>query len=416
MLKLNGLYKTENPPKLKIKIDKAENKMFIDGNTDMIADGDAKKSKSSKKKEVLNYGNLVGIKLDDGEINPAPKPAIKEEVKQDDKPHIVMKLTKTSSDNLTSVITTTEPKPTQTEPTVIKVDNGSIKLKLKLPPPTSAPTAQITSINPRTSVDKSSELDALIRKDESESDNDDEVFSELKDSFADNDFVYPSINGKSKSRPSGNNADTSAGDNAEKKSVRKRKLKPFAAQYLQPKQTKIEENPSQEVKPEQAEATAAGEAAPKPEKPKKASKKMIDKLIEKNLKPKISDQEKEAKEALAKKEKANNDEEDKDKTYRSEDDEDEDDDEDFKLKCKNNLKLSKKIKSNLKKQQKLNEQPNLTPSALGLSTSTSKQNKKKDSSATASSTNAAQQNKKPKKGLTTTKQRLSKLLKLNRPL
>lgn len=133
-------------------------------------------------------------------------------------------------------------------------------------------------------------------------------------------------------------------------SGRKRKLKPHAVQYLQPKSAKDEPGPNDEDD--------------------------------------------------------DGDEDYVNKSNQDPDDNDEDDfiEEEFKLKCKNNLKISQKIKKNLLKQQKEQElqqsgsASSITPSAIGSSSKQSKSN----------------QNKKFKKGFATTKQRLGKLLKLNR--
>ncbi|CAF0968870.1 unnamed protein product [Brachionus calyciflorus] len=123
--------------------------------------------------------------------------------------------------------------------------------------------------------------------------------------------------------------------NEEQKSARKRKIKPFAAHYLAPK--------SEIVKAQEG------------------------------------------------------DDEDKDEDYYHDEEDPDDNDEDFKLKVKNNLKLSNKLKKKqLKKEKMANEDSKVEQKMTGL---------------TPSAIGSKQKN---KKGLATTKQRLGKLLKLNR--
>jgi protease II len=97
-----------------------------------------------------------------------------------------------------------------------------------------------------------------------------------------------------------------------------------------------------------------------------------------------------------------------------EEDDDYDYDQDFKMKCQQNLKLSKKLKKNSAKHQKellngeegsaqkkykTNGVNNVTPSAIGASSMPTK---------------GRNTSKKFKKGFATSKQRLGKLLKINR--
>lgn len=95
---------------------------------------------------------------------------------------------------------------------------------------------------------------------------------------------------------------------------------------------------------------------------------------------------------------SNQDDEDQDEDYFNDEEEADDNDEDFKLKVKNNLKLSNKLKKKQMKKEKMASEEKdpsdkkttgLTPSAIGTK-------------------------QKNKKGQATTKQRLGKLLKLNR--
>lgn len=124
--------------------------------------------------------------------------------------------------------------------------------------------------------------------------------------------------------------------NGEQKSARKRKIKPFAVHYL----------------------------APKTEKPQEASVEEDD---------------------------------EKDEDYYNEDEEQDDNDEDYKMKCNNNLKLSKKLKKKQLKKEKL-----------------ASEDVKSDQKTTGLTPSAIASKQKNKKGLATTKQRLGKLLKLNR--
>jgi hypothetical protein len=168
-------------------------------------------------------------------------------------------------------------------------------------------------------------------------------------------------------------------DDGTKKSSRKRKLKPHAAQYLQPptKQTKKPvEKPVEEKK-----------------KPSPKKKNLLEAMIEKNLTPSVKKEENSS---------ATGGDKDKDKDFEPEDEpleEEDDEDADFKLKCKNNLKLSKKIKKSQLAKQTIKEKAAKAPSD-DVAASLHKQQPSGD--------------KKFKKGFATTKQRLGKLLKLNR--
>lgn len=200
-------------------------------------------------------------------------------------------------------------------------------------------------------------IDELIKNESS--DTDDEVIKDLKNSYQDNEFVYPTL--------SSSKQNSTTQPQEEQKSSRKRKLKPFAMHILQPKQS------SEELK--------------------KKNKSHLENMIKKNLTNEEFEDEDEG--GL------------EDEDYLEEDEDADDNDEDFKLKCKNNLKISKKLKKNLLKQQKKEgDESTLSTSGLAPSAVASKNNLNKP--------NSAQTQSKPKKGFATTKQRLGKLLKLNR--
>ncbi len=141
------------------------------------------------------------------------------------------------------------------------------------------------------------------------------------------------------------------------------------------------------------------------------TKKPIDLLIEKNLNASISKAENESN-----KKRNENDTDYVNDEIEEENDEEDDDydyDQDFKMKCQQNLKLSKKLKKSSVKHQKdllngeegnakkykTNGVNNVTPSAIGASSMPTK---------------GRNANKKFKKGFATSKQRLGKLLKINR--
>ncbi len=192
------------------------------------------------------------------------------------------------------------------------------------------------------------------------------------------------------------------------KSGRKRKLKPHAAQYLQP---------PKQIKEKDETIVDGSEKLSENPTVKKKSKKLVDKIKNKNL----NDQQAESEADVTKKKPKEDNDDDEDYV----DDGEDVDDEDFKLKCKNNLKLSKKIKKNLIKQQQKEESHNdsanstLESAETGSNSNLSinKNNKPTFSNSSSGKNNKSKQNepnKKFKKGLTTTKQRLGKLLKLNR--
>jgi len=363
-----------------------------------------------KKKEVLNYGNSIdSIKLENDVVDEnMNKPnAIEPEKKE----RIVMKLkTKPNSLDQTSATTTI----TTATATATTVSNEAqshdappppIKLKLKISSIESA-AKTVTYINP--SETKSEEIpDDFLKK--TNTSEDDEMINELKNSYTDGDFVYPSLKKETTSKRKINDSavnEDETNNNENKKSARKRKLKPHAVQYLMPKEEAV-------VKSDQTNLGDITKKEENSEKKPKAPKKMIDRLIEKNLKPTITttasdtsiasqkNLDDEGSSDLADKEYKN--EESNDVDYDDEEYND-DEDEDFKLKCKNNLKLSKKIKkSQMKHQKKLDED----------TTSPGKQSKKPNVKVeTQKPTLNASKKTSGKKG--TTKQRLGKLLKLNR--
>ena len=216
------------------------------------------------------------------------------------------------------------------------------------------------------------------------------------------------------------NLDSKPVELADENLVRKRKLKPHAVHYLQPKMAKESEECSEsKINEDSVDAKA--------KKPKNA----VEKLIEKNL---------EKSNLLNNKEidliQSKTSDKDKDKDYvredEFEDDEEDDDDDDydqeFKLKCEKNLKLSKKMKKITDKKQKKQSSKDLVNEAAGLDEEDENKSDLKTTGITpaaigASSSKSRQQqqqqhhqanSKKIKKGYATTKQRLSKLLKLNR--
>jgi hypothetical protein len=341
-------------------------------------------SKIKKKKEILNYGNmnlLDSIQLNDNndDDNKVEK---KEEKLVDDPPRIIMKLKAPIND----------------------APQAPIKLKLKISNKDSTVTyikPNDTDPVPSTKFDESNESDNFMRHGNKD---DDEMLNDLKDSITDGDYVYPnlSLNKKEKITPAA--ADTLANDTSEcKKSTRKRKLKPHAVQYLMPRET-VSQAPSE----------AAVE-----KKPDSKPKKMIDKLIEKNLKPTLDLNQKKKTEKVVKTTTMGEDDPiDKTYTHAPSDIEDEDDDDeynddedaDFKLKCKNNLKLSKKIKNKLIKQQKKLDG---TENPSGK-VKTSSQIAAAAATATMISGGGVSKKSNNKKGLATAKQRLGKILKLNR--
>ena len=141
---------------------------------------------------------------------------------------------------------------------------------------------------------------------------------------------------------------------------------------------------------------------------------MIDKLIEKNLKPMVA--------TVVEKKNLEDENDSTDKTYKNEEESAEDDDEyndeDFKIKCKNNLKLSKKIKKNFIKQQKKLDEDSTAPSKEAKTEKTTKKTTGSSVTTAGGETTVSSFNSSKKvsnkKGLATAKQRLGKLLKLNR--
>jgi hypothetical protein len=318
---------------------------------------------NKKQKEVLNYENmdLIGIKFDE-EVHSHETLSQKQadeckQVKEEKKPieRIIVKIPKPKEENGKSSETNAS---SQNENGVDK--HEPIKIKLKL----------------TKTVDDMVKQDIVKRIDEP----DDEFIKELKNSYVDSDFVYPSVNNKkSKSSKTAANGEVKHLDaQAEQnglKSTRKRKLKPHAVQYLLPATSSLTTSTD-------FTETENG-----------SSKNNFKKIIEKNI--------------LNNQEEVNETQDDDD--FKPCDEDFDEDDEDFKLKCKNNLKLSKKLKKSLQKQQKSDETGN-EKSSSDETKSNLKESKDKPNSSNATS----KQNKKFKKGFATSKQRLSKLLKLNR--
>lgn len=420
-LKSQGLYtSSENSLKLKIKLPTAPPTPLQDTTTTTTASSlissDIKNmftvvetttaaniitepnqvNKVKKKKEVLNYGNmnlLDSIKLENDDANAEntlhQDTANEEPIKKE---RIIMKLKTNSLTSSTTIANDSNTNSSSVQAPIklkIKISNIDSNVAYINPNELITTTTTTTTAMPLKEDVKDEEPDEFL-KTETE---DEEELNELKNSYTDGDFVYPSLNKKDyvKHNPCDDAVDGS------KKSTRKRKLKPHAMQYLLPKE---------EAKP--SDTSQLDKAPEEKVEQIKKPKKLIDRMIEKNLKPSaILAEAAAAASSLDEGDSA-------DKTYKNDegelndDEEDEynDDDEDFKLKCKNNLKLSKKITKNLIKHQKKLDQDTQSQSLSPLS-------KKKDLSTNLPP--AQQQNKnKSKKGLTTAKQRLGKLLKLNR--
>ena len=351
-----------------------------------------------KKKEVLNYGSSIDSIMLGNDFVDEENFNKSDAVETEKKERIIMKLkTKPSSLDQTSSIPTIAATTISNE-THSQAAPPPIKLKLKISNIDST-AKKVAYINPSETMNQEIPNDFLRKEDNEE----DEMIHELKNSYTDGDFVYPSLKKETSLVSRKKIEPTSHGDetnNENKKSSRKRKLKPHAVQYLMPKEETSIQN----------EQINLGDITKKEENLEKKPKKMIDKLIEKNLKSCSASTlvvQKKQDESDAASNKYNKNEESNDVDYDDKDEEYiDDEDEDFKLKCKNNLKLSKKIKKNLiKHQKKLDED----------STSVGKQQKKPNPKCeTQVSTSNASKKTSGKKGLATAKQRLGKLLKLNR--
>jgi hypothetical protein len=248
--------------------------------------------------------------------------------------------------------------------------------------------------------------------------------------------VYPSLGttGSKQRKPKLNSQASIEVNNdsfGEKKSTRKRKLKPHVAHYLQPSVILSSEQKAENVIDSEI-ASNLNQEKHKTETTKKRNKKdtLLNKLIEKNIKKQeslIKSETAKTKESIDKmdgnigkvtnkKRKSdsvgtNDADDDDDDDYKVEENVD-DEDEDFKIKCEKNLKLSKKLKKNSIKQQKeqlgdLSDNSNFSKKQL-------QQELPLASSSATNATVKSKYNKKLKKGYATTKQRLSKLLKINR--
>lgn len=175
--------------------------------------------------------------------------------------------------------------------------------------------------------------------------------------------------------------DSSITDQTEtdEKQPRKRKIKPHASEYL-------------EARPDEPTAADIDDSVSE----KLPKKNILEKMIEKNL-PETSQDD--SKEPNSNSKVVSDD----DMDFHVEDEDDLDYDQEFKIKCEQNLKLSKKLKTkSVKHQKKLESQE------TGDGAASSK-------SATDPTAKSAKQLKNSKKkGYATTKQRLGKLLKLNR--
>lgn len=367
---------TENSLKIKLKLNPTN---LSSSTSTLVCD---EKPKAKKEKEVLAFApnlNIPEIKIDHAEI---------QKVKEDKDPleddklrppiRLVMKIPKLYNACADSLLTNPAIVETQSEP--IK----PIKLKIK--------TQDMVTIASNVKDDIEYESDAEMHNE------DDELMNELKNSYQDNDFFYPSLKScgttartskkvkkeEMKLEPFVTNVNQSEVNDTGEKQSRKRKIKPHAAQYLETKPESTNdsaiENGKQEIKETEVESP----------------KNRLEKMIEKNLtkeKPEIDT--------------GNSQDDSKagesdDIDFNVEDEDDLDYDQEFKIKCEQNLKLSKKLKTkSVKHQKKLDSQDTDGAGTTRTTDPTSK--------------SSNQLNKKSKKkGYATTKQRLGKLLKLNR--
>ena len=251
MLKSNNLYvSNENGLKLKIKLPTSTNSTpsanFVSNSLATISSNisnnfsdDPSISKVKKKKEVLNYGNMNSIdsiKLENEEKLDIVEPERKE--------RIIMKLK-------TKPIAPAEPEASQPlsgHSQSNESPHAPIKLKLKISAIDSSVKA-VTYINPSHSQPNDSKIDNEDFMRKTDRDEDDEMISELKNSYIEGDFVYPCL----KKEPNAKRKDTSMLPNEEessecKKSSRKRKLKPHAVQYLMPKEAEPTKDSQSPVK------------------------------------------------------------------------------------------------------------------------------------------------------------------------
>jgi len=236
-----------------------------------------------------------------------------------------------------------------------------IRIVMKIPKTFSDTAAQLTQKIelPKNSVESNLEYES---EHEAAGNEDDKLLNEIKNSYQDNDFFYPSITSfgttartSKKLQKSAGEVQSSSVDEPAEKQVRKRKLKPHAVEYLQAKNAQ-----SDQVKPEAHDS--------------------LEELIDKNMGTASSTA----------------DDNDLDYSAAEDDDDDCDYEQEFKMKCEQNLKISKKLKKNSVKQQKKLQ---------------SQEANETGKSGEAAAKAAKRSN---KKGYATTKQRLGKLLKLNR--
>lgn len=369
---------SENSLKIKLKLN--PNNLASSTST-LVCDNNNNNKKSSKpKKEVLTYkpsANVMELKIDEP-VNQIEKPRQNLDEKKDQPPiKLIMKLPKVINEctdqleqklDLPAVVSTTDP--------VIK----SIKLKIK--------TQDMITI--ASNIKEDDEL-AEVSSSESEAEfknEDDELMNELKNSFQDNDFVYPSLNRcgttartakKAKQVDTAPKLETfvtasSSSEPQEEKQTRKRKLKPHAAQYLVGKQENSEKTELPKETDTESNAKSPAEAEPK-----------------------LPDTDTNNSQADSKTENSEDDRE-----FQVDDEDDLDYDQEFKIKCEHNLRLSKKLKTKSVKHQKKLE--NLDTDGTGS----------RATDPTSKTSKDALNKKTKKKGYATTKQRLGKLLKLNR--
>lgn len=282
-----------------------------------------------------------------------------------------------------------------------------IKLKIK--------TQDMVTIASSVKVENDGDDDVPDAEDESDSESeirneDDVLMNELKNSYQDNDFVYPSLKScgttlrtskklhksETPALPKLESFTTTSNEKSDNKEItdeksqsRKRKLKPHAAQYLEPKQ---ERKPASDLLLPDSEPASSDPDEQSNSSDTVPPKNRLEKMIEKNLDSAIK--EKPGSDTM----KTNSDDD-----FIVEDEDDLDYEQEFKIKVKQNLKLSKKLKTkSVKHQKKLDSQELADAGSTARTTD-------------PTSKSTAQLNKKSKKkGYATTKQRLGKLLKLNR--
>ncbi len=224
MLKSNtSNNKAENSLKIKLKLNPND---LASSTSTLICEKPVSlnaKPKVKKEKEVLSFkpsANVTEIKFDDYPTE-QDKPPIK----------LVMKIPKIFSES---------------EAGLVKIENEPIKpIKLKIKTQDMVTVVATSQFKESPKYEEKSESDAEIRNE------DDEFMHELKNSYQDNEFFYPSLkicgttartSKKAKKLDSTPTDKLEAAEAGEEKKSRKRKLKPQAAQYLESKKEKIDQD------------------------------------------------------------------------------------------------------------------------------------------------------------------------------